>query len=126
MNQQFIKFIIVGGLSALIDLSVIYYLASLGFSDFISVTFGFIFGLLGNYFMHALYTFETRKLYIASGMKFAIVVGINYVITLACISLLTNTLGINLIAAKIVSLPFIAINGYLLSKHWVFSRHPDD
>lgn len=122
MKTQFLKFIIVGGLCAGVDLSVLYFLILIGFSDLLSITLGFIAGLLVNYYMHARFTFEVQKLYISSGVKFIIVVGINYAITIFSIFLLTSTLAFTVILAKVVSLPVIAINGYLLSKYWVFSN----
>jgi hypothetical protein len=47
------------------------------------------------------------------------VVGINYALTLGCVALAQTLAGMPL-AGKIVSLPLVSINGYLLGKYWIF------
>ncbi|MDT1843052.1 GtrA family protein, partial [Acinetobacter baumannii] len=44
---------------------------------------------------------------------------INYLLMLACVALAAALLD-NPLAGKLVSLPIVAINGYLLSKHWIY------
>ena len=47
------------------------------------------------------------------------VVGLNYGLTIACVAL-TVALVDNPLAGKILSLPLVAVNGYLLSRYWIF------
>ena len=52
-------------------------------------------------------------------IRFLVVVGINYLITILFVTVAYSTLG-NALIGKIISLPFVAVNGFLLSKYWVF------
>jgi putative flippase GtrA len=52
-------------------------------------------------------------------IRFLAVIGINYLITISFVTVAYSTLGGALIG-KIISLPFVAVNGFLLSKYWVF------
>ena len=79
---------------------------------------GFAAGLLVNYAFHANLTFQTPATTF-NFVRFLCVVGINYLITIACVSLSVSLVGIPL-AGKLVSLPIIAINGYMLGKYWIF------
>jgi hypothetical protein len=47
------------------------------------------------------------------------VVGINYLITIGLVSV-ALMLGALPLVGKLLSLPVVAVNGYLLSKHWIF------
>jgi putative flippase GtrA len=55
----------------------------------------------------------------ASFARYLCVVGINYLLTLGCVALAQSLAGMPL-AGKIVSLPLVAVNGYLLGKLWIF------
>jgi putative flippase GtrA len=83
-----------------------------------ATTAGFAAGLLVNYAFHSRVTFEAA----ATPFNFArylCVVGINYLLTMAFVSMSVALLGIPL-AGKLVSLPLVALNGFVLSKYWIF------
>ena len=46
-------------------------------------------------------------------------VGVNYLMTIACVAL-GQAVFDNPLVGKIVSLPLVAANGYLLGKYWIF------
>jgi putative flippase GtrA len=117
-QRQFLVYLVGGGLSALIDVGIMQLLIAHGVNFVIAVSVGFVVGLLVNYAFHSNLTFQTS----ATAFSFArylCVVGINYALTLGCVSLSIWLVGIAVIG-KLISLPIIAINGYLLGKHWIF------
>lgn len=116
--QKFLVYLFVGSLSALIDVITLYILISLNTTQRLAVTIAFIAGFVFNINAHSIFTFAnplTRK----SALKFTAVVAINYLLALLIIETLT-ALSSSLMAAKAVSLPFVAVSGYSLGRHWAF------
>ena len=83
-----------------------------------SATAGFGTGLFLNYFLHTKLTFK-NAISPANAIRFIVVVVLNYGITLGLIYFSQMLLGQALIG-KLISLPIVAVNGYLLSKFWVY------
>ena len=117
---NFLVYLIVGLLSAIIDLITLSILISLNATEWLAVTVAFIAGFVFNVKAHAFFTFAsplTRK----SALRFTAVVAVNYLLTLLIIETLT-AFSCGLIVAKVVSLPIIAVSGYLLGRHWAFKN----
>ena len=116
--RKFMVYVVVGSVSAIIDLLTLRILLGLNTPQWPAVTAAFIAGFVFNLKSHALFTFVsplTRK----SALRFTSVVGVNYLLTLAIIETLSN-FSFTIITAKVISLPVIAISGYLLGRHWAF------
>jgi putative flippase GtrA len=119
-SRQFGTFIAGGLLCALVDIGTMQLLLRGGAHFTGATTAGFLAGLLVNYAFHSRVTFEAG----ASASSFArylCVVGLNYLLTMGCVSLAVTLAGMPL-AGKIVSLPLVSISGYLLSKFWIFRK----
>lgn len=117
-NRQFVVFLIGGTLSAVIDVGLMQGLVIGGIHYLSAATVGFLVGLLFNYVFHACFTFRT-PLSGRSFLRYLILVAANYTFTLAAVSVFVYW-GALPIVGKIVSLPIIAINGFLLGKYWIF------
>jgi putative flippase GtrA len=117
-QRQFLVYLIGGCICALIDIGIMQLLIASGVNYVAATSAGFAAGLLVNYAFHANLTFQTPATTF-NFVRFLCVVGINYLITIACVSLSVSLVGIPL-AGKLVSLPIIAINGYMLGKYWIF------
>lgn len=121
ITRQFSVYIAVGLVSALIDVGLMQLLISFEFHHLASATFGFIFGLIVNFLLHSRITFkEPYSLRIFT--RYMAIVLINYVLVLAIVQLF-NELLLLPVLGKIVSLPFVAINGFILSKYWVYKSN---
>lgn len=118
LNRQFILFVCVGVACAVIDVSTMQLLILLGCLSWVSVSIGFAVGLVANYAFHARLTFK-KVGSIASIFKFSIVALSNYLITLFFVFISLQIMD-GVMFGKIVSLPIIAVNGFLLSRYWVF------
>lgn len=106
-----------GLISIFLDIFVFNLFLKFGFNIFVSGTLGFIVGLVFNYVGHSRYTFKAisprQKIF-----RYFVVVIINYFITIFII-FLAYIFGSPLLG-KVISLPIIALNGFVLSKMWVF------
>lgn len=116
--RQVLVFIMVGATSALVDTAVMQLLLLQGVAVWLSVAIGFATGLVVNYLSHARFTFG-GPVSLHTGMKFAVVVGFNYLMTLGFVHVAQSLIGSPL-AGKIASLPFVAAAGFLASRAWVF------
>nr|WP_229224642.1 GtrA family protein [Duganella violaceicalia] len=117
-QPQFLLFVAGGVLCALLDIGVMQLLIGMGTAPLAAATAGFLSGLLVNYAFHAKVTFRQ----ISSGAtvaRYLCVVALNYLITMALVALALHLAGAAL-AGKLAALPLVAVNGYFLSKHWIF------
>jgi putative flippase GtrA len=119
INRQFAIFIAGGVISALIDIGIMQLLILFGFDKILATSVGFFSGLLFNYMFHARMTFKSKSsVYIL--FRFLIVVSVNYLITITLVYCAYYFLHQSAMLGKIISLPIVALNGFLLSKYWVF------
>lgn len=117
-RRQLLVFLAGGGASALIDVGLMQLLIANGINYVIATSAGFAAGLAFNYTFHATLTFQrapTRYTF----MRYLCVVGLNYLLTLACVSAAVALLG-NPLPGKIVALCVVPASSYLLGKHWIF------
>ena len=119
-SRQVATYIAGGVLCAVVDIGVMQVLLRAGVHFTGATTAGFLTGLLVNYAFHSRVTFDAAAS-AASFARYLCVVGLNYLLTMGCVSMAVALAGMPL-AGKIVSLPLIAANGYLLSKFWIFRK----
>lgn len=118
ISAQFALFVLGGVLSAVVDVGLLQLLLKHGASLVAATSSGFLAGLAVNYAFHAKVTF--RQLHSAATVaRYLCVVAINYLLTLAIVALAQYLVGSALLG-KLLSLPLVAANGFLLSKFWVF------
>lgn len=117
-HRQFLVFLCGGVLSAVIDIGVMQLLINAGYTAALAATAGFATGLMVNYAFHAKITFQ-RAAISANFVRYACLVGFNYLLTLGCVSLAEAING-QAVLGKIASLPLVAVNGFVLGKYWIF------
>ena len=120
LRRQFLVYVGGGVLCALIDIGLMQWLLHLGAHPVAASSAGFGAGLAVNYAFHAKVTFGGT----AGGRSFArylCVVAANYLLTITLVSLAQAWLDSPL-AGKLLSLPLVAVNGYLLGRYWIFRR----
>jgi putative flippase GtrA len=116
--RQFALFVAGGIATALLDVGLMQLLIAGGMHYAGATTAGFGAALLVNYAFHSRVTFVAA----ATPFNFACflcVVGLNYLLTMGCVALAV-ALGAGTLAGKLVSLPLVAINSFLLGKYWIF------
>lgn len=118
IRQQFLIYITVGVVCALIDIGAMQGLIYLGYHYGLAASLGFALGLVVNYILHATLTFRAPSS-MPTIIKFMVIVIGNYLVTMAFIFGSQRFLG-GVLVGKVASLPVIAVNGFLFSKYWVF------
>jgi len=118
VTRQFLVFILVGVVSAVMDTTVMQLLLLEGVVLWLSVAIGFAAGLVVNYLSHARFTFG-GPVSLRTGTRFAAIVTFNYLMTLGFVHMAQLLVG-SALAGKIASLPFVAVAGFVASRIWVF------
>lgn len=116
--HQFGLFISVGAICAAMDVGVMHALLQWNTSLWAATSAGFVAGLVINFFAHARMTFQATTNW-HNWWRFLLVVGLNYLLTLGCVGMSSWWIDSPL-AGKLASLPLVAINGFVLSKMWIF------
>ncbi len=117
-SRQFAIFVTGGLICALADIGLMQLLLQAGVGATPAASAGFAAGLLVNYAFHSRVTFNAAANPGSFG-RYLCVVAVNYLLTIACVGLAVATFD-NPLAGKLLSLPLVAVNGYLLSKYWIF------
>ena len=115
--SQITTYFFVGAISALLDISCIYFLNEIG--NFFAISFGYFIGILVNYTMHAMITFKSG-ISINTFLKYVLLVAINYVFTVAIVLTMVQ-FGFPIIAGKIFALIVVALISFLSLKIWIFN-----
>ena len=118
LSWQFVVYVAGGVLSALVDIGIMQLLIGAGLPVVAAASTGFACGLLLNYAFHARVTFGQLASRHTFG-RYLCLVAANYLLTIVLVSLGQWLAGSPLLG-KLVSLPVVALNGYLLGKLWVF------
>lgn len=116
--RQFGVFIGVGLVCAVVDVGVMYGLMRAEVSTLFSASGGFALGLCLNFLLHSRMTFKASASW-QRLVRFLWVVALNYGMTLACVLAADFWLA-NPLLGKLISLPVVALNGFFLSRIWVF------
>ena len=118
VHLQFLTFLSVGVGCALVDIGLMLLLISEGLHPVNAATVGFVAGLGLNFALHTKITFASQyssKIF----LKFIAVVIVNYLLTIVAVAVSFHWFG-SAIAGKVVSLPIVAVNGFLLSRYWIY------
>lgn len=118
MKRQFLVYLTVGVLSALLDVAVMQLLIVYGVDYRLATSAGFVLGLVFNYLCHQRITFRSR-LSLASTLRYITVVGFNYLITLGLV-MATVALWQNALPGKLLALPVVALIGFFAARAWIF------
>lgn len=118
--RQFAIYVVIGVVSAVVDIGLMQLLIFLGMHYLEAATVGFVAGLISNYLLHSLITFK-RAYSLAVLMRFMVGVVVNYVLTLMVIQAFYY-FGVSPLIGKIVSLPLVAVNGFIMSKYWIYTE----
>lgn len=118
-------YVAVGVLSAVVDIGTMQGLLLLGVDATLAVTIGFATGLVFNYVCQGRFTFRARSTSLYTVFKFGVFTLLNYGLTMACVWVSLQWLD-SVLIGKLVSLPLVAINGFLGSRYWIFRAPPSE
>ena len=119
--KKIIIFLFVGCSSALVDIGALYLFSKIFLLDnILSISISFFLGLIFNYLCHTYITFgakATKK----NIMRYLLVVLFNYIVSLLSVNLLI-LIGIDIVIARTITLPIIAVITYYLSSVWIYKE----
>lgn len=118
VTRQFAVFLVGGVASAVVDVGVMLLLLRAAMPATAAAAVGFGAGLLVNYAFHSRVTFQAAATR-ANFARYLCVVALNCLLTVACVDIAASMFG-SPVAGKILSLPLVAFNSFLLGKYWIF------
>jgi putative flippase GtrA len=118
--SQFLVFVTVGVFSALLDIIIMKLLLLAKFNFLVATTVAFALNIIVNFTFHVKFTFSSSFAY-GNFWRYLVLVAINYCITVVIVATFEHLMRAPMIG-KLVSLPVIAIIGFVLSRAWVFRR----
>ncbi len=121
-RRQLLTFLVVGGLSAVIDVGLMKLLLVQGVPVVAATSIAFCTGLAFNLLCHARYTFGSA-LDAATVARYLCVVALTYGLTLGFVQA-AQALGVDPMIGKIAALFVVPVIGFLCGKYWVFRAHP--
>jgi putative flippase GtrA len=118
-----IKFSITGGINTIVDFSIFSIMAYLNIHYVVCQTAGYSMGMLNSYFLNKFWTFNDQKNNKKTSseiMKFIIVNGTSFLLTLLALRIFKDNLGINIYLAKVFTIVIAQAVNFLGYKLWVF------
>ena len=121
IKKQFLKFIIVGGFSTIVNYSVFYFLYEiLEVHYIISSASGFIVGVFAGYGFNKKWTFGIREKAARYAYKYYIVYIISLILSLFVLKFLVSQIGLSPEIANVLTICFTTITNFVGIKLWVF------
>ena len=120
--QRFGAFLIVGGLSALLNLAVFMALWKWGHvSDNTAVNLAYAVALSFHFLVNRVWTFQgTQGARTPQIVRYAVMAAVNYGITMAVVNLATRRLGWPPPVGLCAAIGATTVSGYAMSRRWVF------
>lgn len=118
LSRQIVLYVAVGVASAIVDIGTLRALLLAGNGTTTAVSLAFVAGLVFNYVCQQRLTFRARHS-LQSALRFLAVVAVNYGQTLLFVHA-TLLLGGTVVIGKLLSLPCVALVGFVAGKFWTF------
>lgn len=118
VRRSFAIYVAVGVFCAVLDIGMMQLMIGAGAAALMAASVAFFLSLFVNYYLQSRMTFVTTGT-ARSFLRFLVLVAINYGITMLFVFASVKFFHQAMIG-KIVSLPLIAVNGFLLGRYWVF------
>jgi putative flippase GtrA len=117
---QLIKYLILGGVGAILDIFVFALLVIAGVTPLLGNIFSTSAGILVSYYLNSRYTFKASKKSQENLIKFFLVGIFGLILSSFSLWILIEGIKVIPIYAKIFVLPLIAIVQYSLNRKWSF------
>lgn len=118
VGRQFLLYITIGIVTALVDVATMQFCLYLSNNILFSLSFSYVLAVAFNFTAHAKFTFAFG-MSMLTFLKYLFVVLLNYFMTLIFVYL-SLSMNAEALIGKLVSLPFVAVLGFVLGKKWVF------
>jgi putative flippase GtrA len=123
--HQFARYAAVGVLNTVVTLAVYHGLVVAGVPYVLASGIGYTVGGLTSYLGNRAWTFAGHEgSHRSVGSRYAIVFGLGLLTDLVLIAVLVADVGLAKLLAQLVIAPVIAVQGFVLARHWAFRRRP--
>jgi len=121
-SRRFGAFLIVGGLSALLNLAVFMVLWKwLHLNDTLAVSAAYVVALSFHFVLNRVWTFKgTQGAQGQQIVRYAVMAAVNYGLTVAVVDLATRMLGWTPPVGLCAAIGATTLSGYSMSRRWVF------
>lgn len=120
LQYSFIKYLMVGMINTLVGFGIIFILMYSGLLPEIANFIGYLCGFILSFILNKYFTFKSKNYVKSEFIRFALSMGIAYLINLLILVISYRSLGINEYISQIIAGIFYTLVGYLLSKFYTF------
>lgn len=117
MNNQLVRFCIVGFVNTVTTMLIIFILMHIGFSLYISNGLGYICGIVISFLMNSKFTFLVR-LKLTRFIKFLVTVAISYAFNVLTIKYTIDFLSFNEYLSQFSGMAIYTISCFIINKLW--------
>jgi len=118
--HRIVRYLLVGSASFLLDVGSIWLCYRMFHLPIVAATtMGFVAGLSFNFTASKMFTFDVRSDTPGQTLRYTILLGVNYLLTLTIVSS-SEAWGPGYLAGKLCSVGLIACSNYLVLHRWVF------
>jgi putative flippase GtrA len=118
------RFLVVGLAVTAVDFSITWLAVWVGLPWPWAVSLGYASGLVSGYVWHGSVSFRASLEPGRQIPRFAVLVVLNYMITLVVAWWLVDVLGVGVLLARVLGAVPVALNSYVLSRCWVYAASP--
>lgn len=122
LQYSFIKYLMVGMINTLVGFGIIFLLMYRGLLPEIANFIGYLCGFILSFILNKYFTFKSKNYVKSEFIRFALSMGIAYLINLLILVISYRYFGINEYISQIIAGIFYTLSGYLLSKFYAFKH----
>ncbi|MET4223498.1 GtrA family protein [Oerskovia enterophila] len=121
VQHPLVKYLVVGGLSFLVDAGLLWLCTSLlGWAVWLGATIGFWTGVLVNFTLNRIVMNRDKSSLLTQTSRYGVLLAFNYVVTLGILHL-TTSWGVPVVVAKTAIVAGSTCWNYVLYRLWVFA-----
>jgi putative flippase GtrA len=119
-GHSIVRYLIVGGLSFIIDFGLIYVLhVILNWQLWLATAVAFLTSFVFNYTMQRAFSFTSRAPHGSALVKYAVLVAANTIVTVVIVDLLNET-AVGWAWGKVISTAVTTVSNYIVYRRWIF------
>ncbi len=120
-RNKFLKYLVVGASTFLFDMGLLYGLVQIFKIHYLmAVTFAWFSPAAANYLLNKIWSFKSSASYFSSTLKYAILLGMNYLFTIFMMYVLVEVFLLYYIYAKIAIMAVIVCWDFFIYKHFIY------
>lgn len=122
VGQQFVSFLMVGGLATALQYLILIALVQLGSADVVMASsIGFAISAIFNYLLNRRMTFRSSRAHTQALPRFMVVACTGLILNALCLSLLHDQVGLHYLIAQVIATIVTLVWNFVLNRLWTFS-----